>query len=177
MIRTSNRWALAHLVALALAAGSASATNGYYTHGLGTKSKGMAGAGSANAGETLVLASNPAGIAFIARRLDLGLGLFSPQRDYSTSPSLANGNCSPQGCAFTIGPNSLDSESELFAIPYIASSWALSDVDYLATAFYGRGGMNTRWVGARPRSIRALARARGRARSPGPTAAGPRAST
>ncbi len=134
-------------VTLALAAGSASATNGYYTHGTGTKNKAQAGAGSANPEEILALATNPSAIAYLPESIDVGLGLFMPFRDYKTSPSLANGGCSPQGCAYTIGPNDLSSENEWFLIPNVAMNWKLSDVDFLAAAFYGRGGMNTEWVG------------------------------
>jgi len=142
-----NRTILALGVALALAAGGASATNGYYTHGTGTKSKGQAGAGSANPEEILILATNPAGIAVVADSIDVGIGFFLPMRNYATSESLADGACSPQGCANTIGPNDLASQNEFFAVPFVAGKWALTDADHLGAAFYGRGGMNTKWVG------------------------------
>jgi long-chain fatty acid transport protein len=132
---------------LVLAAGTASATNGYYTHGLGTKNKALAGAGSADPAEPMIMATNPAGIAYVQQSVDVGLGLFSPMRDYKTSESLANGGCSEFGCAYTIGPNNLSSKNELFFVPYVASSWALSDSDYFGASFYGRGGMNTKWEG------------------------------
>jgi long-chain fatty acid transport protein len=147
MTTTRNRTILALGVALALAASGASATNGYYTHGTGTKSKAQAGAGSANPEETLILATNPAGIAYVPESIDAGLGIFSPMRSYRTTDSLANGACSPQGCANTIGPNDLQSENEFFPIPHVAMNWALSDSDFVAAAFYARGGMNTKWVG------------------------------
>jgi len=123
------------------------ATNGYFTHGVGTKNKGLAGAGTAAPEEVISIANNPAGLAFVDERTELGLGLFSPVRDYSSSASLANGACSPQGCAFTIGPNSLDSDNELFFIPNFAMNWRLSEQNHLAFAFYARGGMNTEWQG------------------------------
>ena len=147
MNTTRNRTILSLGVTMALAAGSASATNGYYTHGTGTKSKAQAGAGSANPEEILVLATNPAGIAYVPESIDAGLGIFSPMRSYRTTDSLANGACSPQGCANTIGPNDLQSENEFFPIPHVAMNWALSDSDFVAAAFYARGGMNTKWVG------------------------------
>jgi long-chain fatty acid transport protein len=128
---------------LTLAAGSAFATNGYYTTGTGTKSKGQAGAGSANPQELMSLATNPANLAFVPESIDAGLGIFVPMRDYQTSSSLANGN----GGAFTIGPNDLHSSNEFFPIPFVGMNWALSDADFLAAAFYARGGMNTKWVG------------------------------
>lgn len=146
-----NQAMLAMGIALALAAGGASATNGYYTHGAGTKSKGQAGAGSANPEELMILGTNPAGLTVLPESIDAGLGIFSPMRDYRTSPSLANGGCMPPGgpanCAFTIGPNNLSSENEFFPIPFVGMNWNLTDVDFLGAAFYARGGMNTKWVG------------------------------
>jgi long-chain fatty acid transport protein len=151
MNATLNRTVLALGIALALAASGASATNGYYTHGAGTKSKGQAGAGSANPEELMILATNPAGLTALPESIDAGLGIFMPFRDYETSASLAQGNCAPPGgpanCAFTIGPNDLASDNEFFPIPFVAMNWNLTDVDFLAAAFYARGGMNTKWEG------------------------------
>jgi long-chain fatty acid transport protein len=134
---------LAALIAALLCAAGAPATNGYFTDGVGTKNKGLAGAGSADPEEVMIIATNPAGLAFLGGRTELGLGLFSPDRDYSTSASLAQGN----GGAFTIGPNSINSDNKLFPVPYIARSWKFDDQDSFAAAFYGRGGMNTKWTG------------------------------
>jgi long-chain fatty acid transport protein len=135
-------------VVLALAAASASATNGYYTTGTGTKSKGQAGAGSANPQEVMSLATNPAGIAFVDEAIEAGLSIFSPMRDYKTTPSQAPGACfAPGQCLLTIGPNDLSSKNEFFPIPYVGMNWKLTDVDNLALAFYARGGMNTKWEG------------------------------
>jgi long-chain fatty acid transport protein len=145
-----NRTVLALGIALALAASGASATNGYYTHGIGTKSKGQAGAGSANPEELLILATNPAGLTEVGASLDAGLGVFMPMRYYETGESMVKGMCfsaSPADCTFTIGPNDLRSSSEFFLVPFLGRSWKLSDTDAMALAFYGRGGMNTRWEG------------------------------
>ncbi len=153
MSRFSTRTVLGLGVAMALAAGTASATNGYFTHGVGTKSKALAGAGSANPEEILAIATNPAGLALLPETVDAGLGLFSPSRNYKTSESMLNGNCFvPEGsetpfCPFTIGPNNIQSENELFLVPYVAMNWKLDEQSALAVAFYGRGGMNTEWHG------------------------------
>lgn len=145
---TRNGTILGLAVSLALAAGSASATNGYYTHGTGTKSKAQAGAGSANPEETLVMATNPAGIAFVPESIDAGLGIFSPMREYRTTPSAEPGACfGPGQCLLTIGPNEIYSRNEFFPIPFVAMNWALTDSDFLAAAFYARGGMDTQWEG------------------------------
>lgn len=134
---------LTGLGASLLLMGAAHATNGYFTDGAGAKNMGMAGAGSADPREAMIIATNPAGIAFVGDDVELGLELFSPDRSYSTSPSLANGN----GGAFTIGPNDLTSANKLFPIPYFAFKRQLDPQDSLGFAFYGRGGMNTKWVG------------------------------
>lgn len=123
--------------------GTAIATNGYLTHGVGTKNRAMAGAGTANPQDAVDVANNPAGAAVIGRHRQIGLSFFSPDRDYSSSTSQANG----QGGAFTIGPNSLNSKNELFFIPTFAASWALGEQNAIAFAAYGRGGMNTEWKG------------------------------
>jgi long-chain fatty acid transport protein len=148
MRRSSSRSVLWLGIALAFAAGSASATNGYFTHGTGTKSKALAGAGSADPQEILSIATNPAGLASLPETVDAGISFFSPNRSYKTSASLADGACfSPTQCAFTIGPNKLDSENTLFLVPYIAMNWRLDPQSALAVAFYARGGMNTQWNG------------------------------
>ena len=148
MSKLQGRNLVGLFVALSLAAGTASATNGYYTTGTGTKSKGQAGAGSANPQELMSLATNPAGIAFVDEAIEAGLSIFSPMRDYKTTPSQAPGACfAPGQCLLTVGPNDLSSENEFFPIPYVGMNWKLTDVDNLALAFYARGGMNTKWVG------------------------------
>ncbi|MCW8925140.1 MAG: outer membrane protein transport protein [Xanthomonadales bacterium] len=123
------------------------ATNGYYTHGIGTKNKGMAGAGLAMPEDAISVANNPAAALASAGKYDLGLALFSPSRHYETSTSQANGQCSPMGCAFTIGPNSIDSDKNYFFIPNMAGAWQIDDKSAWSAAFYGRGGMNTTWNG------------------------------
>jgi long-chain fatty acid transport protein len=119
------------------------ATNGYFTHGIGTKNKGMAGAGLAMPEDAISVANNPAAALANAGKYDLGIALFSPMRSYESGPSMANG----YGGAFTIGPNDLDSENELFFIPHMAGAWAIDEKSAWSAAFYGRGGMNTRWEG------------------------------
>jgi len=129
--------------ALIFVSGSASATNGYFTHGVGTKNKGLAGAGLAMPGDAISVANNPAAALFSTGRLDVGAALFSPLRSYNSTDSLAMGN----GGAFTIGPNDIDSSRNYFVIPHIAYSWALANDSALGVAFYGRGGMNSEWDG------------------------------
>ena len=122
-------------------AGSAFATNGYFTHGTGTKNKGMAGAGIALPQDAVDAVNNPAVAILVGDSMQIGAAFFSPMRSYSTTPSQINGNFG----AFTIGPDNVDSDSELFVIPHFARTWQRSEDTALAIAFYGRGGMNTDW--------------------------------
>jgi long-chain fatty acid transport protein len=147
MNRSFNRCSgLALLIGLCLA-GNAFATNGYYTHGTGTKNKMMAGGGIALPEDAIDVVNNPAVATEVGDQFIFGASLFSPIRKYSTTESQANGGCSPQGCAITIGPNNIESDSNYFIIPHIAKSWQLDNGNAVALAFYGRGGMNTDWKG------------------------------
>ncbi|MDJ0939863.1 MAG: hypothetical protein QNJ00_08860 [Woeseiaceae bacterium] len=132
------------LAATALSlSGTALATNGYFTHGVGAESKGMAGTGiGSNAlNGPIIGASNPALSNFSSTNWEVGLSFFSPRRSYSASASQANGN----GGAFTVGEGSFDSSSEWFPIPYVGKNWRLQNDHTVAFLFYGRGGMNTDW--------------------------------
>jgi len=120
-----------------------SATNGYFTHGVGTRLKGMAGAGVGSNSDLgpIVVANNPALALFAGDGMEVGLALFSPHRAYEASESLANG----QGGAFTLGAGEIKSSSNLFPIPYFANNWHLDEERALTLMAYGRGGMNTDW--------------------------------
>jgi long-chain fatty acid transport protein len=123
-------------------AGSAFATNGYFTHGTGTKNKGMAGAGIALPQDAVDAVNNPAVAVLVGESMQMGVALFSPDRDYSAGPSQVNGHFG----AFTIGEGSVESGSNYFYIPHFARTWQRSEDTAFAVAFYGRGGMNTDWT-------------------------------
>ncbi|MBT8047656.1 MAG: hypothetical protein HKO99_04120 [Xanthomonadales bacterium] len=131
------------VVAGLCAASSAYATNGYFTHGNGTKNKAMAGSGIALPEDAIDVTNNPAVAPFVGDQLVFGAALFSPIRKYETTASQLNGNFG----AFTIGPNKIKSDSNYFVIPHIARSWQLANDAAWALSFYGRGGMNTDWKG------------------------------
>lgn len=119
--------------------GSALATNGYFTHGLGVINKGMAGAGTATPEEAMAITNNPATAVLLGDSLQAGLSIFSPRREYRASTSQANGN----GGALTLAPGRVESGSNYFPIPYAAWTWQRHDDNALGLALYGRGGMNT----------------------------------
>lgn len=137
-------WFTATTVAVGLCvAGNAFATNGYFTHGTGTKNKAMAGSGIALPEDAIDVTNNPAVAPFVGDQLIFGAAIFSPIRKYNTSDSMANG----YGGAFTIGPNNIKSKSNYHVIPHIAKSWQLENDAAWALSFYGRGGMNTDFQG------------------------------
>jgi len=152
--------------------GTALATNGYFTHGVGTQSKGMAGTGvgsDANMGP-IMGAANPALTVFAGEDWEVGLSIFSPRRSFETTPSLNNG----QFGTFSITEGKFDSSSEWFPIPYVAKSWRLANDDTLTFLFYGRGGMNTDWDNANISATSGICDPTGQAvaTGPGPYCAG-----
>ncbi|MDH5276591.1 MAG: long-chain fatty acid transporter, partial [Gammaproteobacteria bacterium] len=62
-----------------LAPALAHATNGYFAHGYGIKAQGMAGVGYALPLDGFAAAYNPAGIAFVDDRFDIGVTWFIPR--------------------------------------------------------------------------------------------------
>jgi len=142
----SKHW-LAILLLLGLPA-SAWATNGYFTHGVSTAEKGLAGAGVAYSQDTLAAANNPAGMVWQGARYDIGAAVFGPMRSYSAKGGPSPG-CSPTGCSFSIGDGdtSIDSENEAFLIPQFGYNWALGDASTIGVSVYGNGGMNTEYKG------------------------------
>jgi long-chain fatty acid transport protein len=127
------------VAAALLVSGNAMATNGYFTHGIGTHNKAQAGSGVASPEQAIDAATNPAAGVVVGDRLDLGLAIFSPRRSYDASDSQING----QFGAFTINADNVKSGSEYFPIPYVAKSWVLENDAAITALFYGRGGMNT----------------------------------
>ncbi|MCF6301330.1 MAG: outer membrane protein transport protein, partial [Proteobacteria bacterium] len=122
---------------------SALGTNGYNSHGIGTKNKAMAGAGIALPEQAISLANNPASLTETGDAFDVSASLFSPILNYKTTASQENGNFG----AFTIGSDEQKSTRNYFIIPTVAKSWKIDDDSAWGMAFYGRGGMNTKWTG------------------------------
>ena len=122
-----------------IAAAPSFATNGYFTHGIGTHSKAMAGAGDSMPTMSIDAANNPASGVLVGEKLDVGVAIFSPRRSYETTQSQLNG----QMGAFSLDAGKVDSGSEWFPIPYIAKNWKLDETSALTVSFYGRGGMNS----------------------------------
>jgi len=126
------------MIAGLLATSTAFATNGYFGHGYSTKEKGMAGAGVAYSQDAMASATNPAGLVNVGQRLDIGLALFSPVREYTVT-----GNPDPN--TLSLAPGTQPSDNEAFGIPSFGINWMLDDNNAIGLAVYGNGGMNTEY--------------------------------
>lgn len=128
---------LALAVAAAVAAPSAFATNGYFQHGYGVKSQGMGGAGVAYAQDSIAAATNPAGMALIGDRMDVGVTWFRPIRDGEIS-----GNA---GGPFVNGSYDANAKKDFF-IPEFGYNKMMNNNMSLGVSVYGNGGMNTSYT-------------------------------
>lgn len=130
MRRFESRLAL--LASLAALPAAALATNGYFPHGYGMKNKAMGGASIALAHDSFGGANNPANMAFVDDRFDIGLDWFNPvrsaERRGAPVPSL-NGR--------------VESDSENFFIPEFGFVRRLNPQLTFGVTLYGNGGMNT----------------------------------
>jgi long-chain fatty acid transport protein len=176
---TKNRLKLITLFtlksALLFSSFSLFATSGYFSHGYGTKEKGMGGAGVAKATSSLTIANNPANLFLLNNRTDWGLSLFRPNRSYTVQgkPSLSPGiqvigapgstpnpkanegfpQCTPPlkspSCQlpFSTDEGTIRSSRLFFAIPHFGYVHRLSPNKVYGLALYGNGGMNTKYNG------------------------------
>lgn len=124
-----------HAIAFAsatLVAFPALATNGYFSHGYGTKAKGRGGVAISIADDAMAGANNPALFADIGNRFDAGFDAFVPKR----------------GAERTGGPlGQFDfkerSDRNLFIIPDFGFSKKISKNLTGGVTVYGNGGLNT----------------------------------
>ncbi len=129
---------LAGALLMGLLPAGAFATDGYFANGYGTPCKAMAGACVALHLSTLSPAVNPAAMAFVGKRYDIGVEYFNPNRDYSVTGS-------PSGYPGTFGlaPGTVTSDSTGFVIPTLGGGWKAGKDAAFGVALYGNGGMNT----------------------------------
>jgi long-chain fatty acid transport protein len=114
------------------------ATNGYFANGFSIESKALAGAGVAMPQGSLDAAINPALMAFVGSRADIGLSFFNPHREYTV-------NGEPSGYPNTVGlaPGTVKSSRRWFLIPSIGANWQLDDKSSVGISIFGQGGMDT----------------------------------
>lgn len=131
------------------------ATDGYFSTGIGTRSKGFAGAGISLLNNPFSAANNPAGIGFIEKKwsLELGVGFFNPNRKYTvtgnpTTPDMwygPEGTVDPRYMRLGFTPGTVESGSQLFVVPTLAITYKLGEKNTFAFNFWGNGGMNTNY--------------------------------
>lgn len=117
----------------------ATATTGYFALGYGARSMGMAGAVVSNPQDSIAAASNPAGMALVGERFDLGLRFFSPVREAELTTS-AVGAGADFGTPFDIDEKS---RRNMHYIPNAGYTSQISDRLWWGISIYGNGGMNT----------------------------------
>jgi len=128
------------LIAGVLLSFTAHATNGYFLIGYGAKSRGMGGVGVANPVDAFAAAANPAGIAFVGSRGDIGAELFNPPRA-SAGGATDKDNFPTE---FGYGAKDVKSGSNLFLIPSMAAVYKFNRKISMGFAAIGAGS-NTRY--------------------------------
>lgn len=109
---------------------TANATNGYLAHGYGIKSIGAGGVGIALPQDALVIANNPAGIAWLNDRLDIGASYFRPDREAKIEGS------------FTPFNGKIDAnDTQNFFIPEFGYKHQITPDVSFGLAAYGNGGL------------------------------------
>jgi len=139
-----HRGPLSSRFLILLAAGFAAlpmlATDGYFSLGYGTASKGMAGSGVALSLGAMSAATNPAAMTGVGNEFDLGLAYFNPNRDYEVK-----GNPSGAPGTFGLMPGKVESGSKSFLVPSLGANWQITPKSSFGVAVYGNGGMNTNY--------------------------------
>ena len=113
-------------------------THGFFATGYGTKALGMGGVATAYAQDSLVAATNPAGMYWIGSRVDIGAQLFMPIRRYSYSTD-------EEG-------HKAKSQRNYFIIPHLGASYNNLPLknSSLGVSIYGYGGINTQYPKSNP---------------------------
>ena len=83
-------------------------------------------------------ATNPAAMAFLGPRYDIGMEVFNPNRQFSVTGA-------PSGFPGTFGlaPGTVESGSKYFPIPSLGANWKVGENGTFGISAYGNGGMNT----------------------------------
>ena len=118
------------LASMMIVSGVASATDGYFSPGYGVQSVGMGGVAIALPLDTQSAASNPADLAWLGNRLDVGVSVFRPQR-YATF-SMPSGSMTFAG-----------NKKSNFLVPEFGFNRMITPKLALGIVVFGNGGMNT----------------------------------
>ena len=133
--KLSSRAAICGLMAgLAFTGAPALATEGYFAHGYGTQSKGMAGVSLAYPKDSLAIANNPASALVVGERADFDVDYFRPNRSASIT-----------GNAFGPDESYSGNGRRNFYIPEAGYVHQVNKDWAVGIAVYGNGGMNTNY--------------------------------
>ena len=113
---------------------TASATTGYFQLGYGAKSLGLAGATVSNPQDSIAASTNPAGMALVGERVDVGMTFFNP------GDRSAELETSALGATYDVDDKS---RRNLFFVPSLGYTSKINDKLYWGISMYGNGGMNT----------------------------------
>lgn len=126
----------ATVMAVVLATGSAAwATDGYFPHGFGMKSKGMGGASVAVSDNAFAGINNPAASVWAGKRAEIGVDIFMPKRSAARSAPGFGGMLE----------GDVKSDGNAFAIPEFAYNSVIDGRSSWGVTVYGNGGMNTEY--------------------------------
>jgi len=128
----------ATVVATVLASSSVAwATDGYFPHGYGMKSKGMGGASVAVTDNAFAGINNPAASVWAGNRAEIGVDVFMPKRSAARSAQMGG-----------MLDGDVKSDGSAFAVPEFAYNATINDRMSWGVTVYGNGGMNTEYPGA-----------------------------
>ncbi|TAM10125.1 MAG: long-chain fatty acid transporter [Nevskiaceae bacterium] len=116
-----------------LTAGAANAADGYFAHGYGMQAAGRGGAAIAFTSDAFGGANNPATIAWVGNRFEVGLSVLQGIRGAKREGSVGGG----------IADYNETSDRHYFEVPEMAFSRQVSDRYGWGVAMYANGGMNT----------------------------------
>jgi long-chain fatty acid transport protein len=129
------------ILALCAAATGAQATDGYFVEGASAREQALGGAGSANPGDSLTNANNPAGLVDVGHQINGDISAFAPTRGYNASGTMLT------------APGAVSSGRDIFAIPTLGYAVPLSADSALGASMVANGGMNTSYSGAIPNAV------------------------
>lgn len=141
-----KKWAISAALVLGIAllvpVTAFATTAGYFELGYSAANDGMAGAGVAHSEDSMGQATNPAGLAFVGSRFDIGAAGFWAFRGYTVGSTVPVGGF-PEDCNGGDSAIPCGSSTNFFLIPHMGLSYQLGGGSAVGFAMYGNGGMNT----------------------------------
>nr|VFJ52992.1 MAG: long-chain fatty acid transport protein [Candidatus Kentron sp. FM]VFJ54148.1 MAG: long-chain fatty acid transport protein [Candidatus Kentron sp. FM]VFK17412.1 MAG: long-chain fatty acid transport protein [Candidatus Kentron sp. FM] len=120
------------------------AVNGFINHGIGTKSKGMAGAGVALAEDVLSGGLNPANMVYQGTRLDIGASLFAVDRGFT---AYDDADPAAEAVYGKVNPGNYDSKYPVFLIPQFGFNYQIDEKSSIGVVTV-LGGGNSKYSSA-----------------------------